>query len=95
VHRSPVDDFHHRDDDRQRIPAADLVAEEGEGTMRIRDKDNNTAFCNVVRDDLSAVPRFVVGIHAEGVWLTPRQAERFAAAIKKAAGRVRRAGRPK
>ncbi len=56
--------------------------------MRIRDKDGNIGAVQVVHDDVKH--KHHVGVVADGLWLTPAQAERFADAIRKIALRVRK-----
>ena len=58
--------------------------------MRFRDKDGNVGeVSEVVHEDLAGRSRgHLVGVSADGLWLTPAQAMRFAAAIRKTADRV-------
>ena len=58
--------------------------------MRIRDKDGNIGDVSVVRheDPIGRDRGYFVGICADGLWLTPAQAMRFAAAIRRTADRV-------
>jgi hypothetical protein len=60
--------------------------------MRIRDKDGNVGeVSEVVHEDLAGRSRGrLIGIHANGLWLTPAQAMRFATAIRNVADRVRK-----
>lgn len=58
--------------------------------MRICDKDGNVGEVSEVlhQDSVGRSRGHLVGICADGIWLTPAQAVRFAAAIRKTADRV-------
>jgi hypothetical protein len=60
--------------------------------MRFRDKDGNVGEVGeVLHEDLAGRSRGrLIGICADGLWLTPAQALRFAAAISTMAHRVRK-----
>ena len=60
--------------------------------MKIRDKDGNRGEVSEVlhADETGRVRDYLVGIHANGLWLSPGQALRFAAAIRRTVERVRK-----
>lgn len=55
--------------------------------MKLRDKDGNSGEVSEVQhEDVAGRSRgYLVGVCADGLWLTPSQALRFAAAIRKTA----------
>ncbi len=56
--------------------------------MRIQDKDKNCGEVKEIHERDTSGRGYLVGLHANGLWLTPSEAIRFSAAIRATALRV-------